>query len=958
MTPVFLSYSHRDEEGLQELLPFLRSLERDGGLRVWVDRTIPAGSRWRQQIESAIAESSIAILLISQDFLASQFIYEEELPRILRRQLEGHLTVFPVFLRPSTVSSDAITFADRDGVSQRITLSEFQGFGTPERTLQELATVERARVFVELHRRILQFVASGNSGAARKHSTVSRPAAIRNLPYPRNLNFTGRESYLRQLEQEFTAGHGNRVIQAISGLGGIGKTQIALEYCYRFDSTYDVIWWIRAEKPDTRIGDLLALGRAVGRIDSSLDEAAAIASTLHWLNGTGRSLLILDNVENPKDVRDILPRGPHCHVIITSRYAAWGAVAKNVKAGVWPSDEAIAYLVRRTGLDDRDTAGAIAEQLGFLPLALAQAGAYVEYTGCGFSRYLERLRAQPAEALRLRPNASEEERAIATIWEIAFEQVAHTSGAALALLNLFSLLHADGIRRDVLVEHSSKLPPVLRDTIGDAFAFDAAVAVLRSYSLVDVVDDRFSIHRLVQIVVRSRLNDADYRLFSEAAKEIEGEQSAGVQSSSQRLHWRTWALSGALAALALLVGWALWIQRQPDGTTADSTESTAEPPVVIEPDRVDYSAKTPGARVVALPKIAPRQSIGILFVLLAIEKGPRPYPRHDIEQLASGSSGSVKSYIAEVSGQKVDSYAVVTDWMPFDAPASDYLDEPKEWLTRFRDALKTLESKVDFASLDRDGDGQVDHVFFVHDTPGAESGQRAKAKIWSSSWNLSAQGVTYTSKQKLNGRPITIDSFSVLSGISTDGKRAPLGQFAHYAAHALGLGEQYLTRGREDATEGAAGKWSLMGAGFEWDKPPHPSGPEKLLLGWVESLDDAVGEIVLPPIQASKKVVVFPLGGSEYLVLENRQPTGFDTAIPGGGLLVWRLQGSKVHLVEADGRLDLARSRNNGEPSDAFPAGSTDSVTVGNVAIRKIRREPNGNLSMQIDRLTTPTTRR
>src|SRR6266446_4400499 len=146
---VFLSYSHHDDQVLESLLPYLATLEHDGLVSVWSDRHIKGGEGWYLEIEAALKAASIAVLLISQEFLASPFVRDEELPRILNRQLEGRLTVLPVFVSPSTVVSDSVVILDAGGCERRIVLSEIEGFGTPDKTLSELEPFERQRWFVE-----------------------------------------------------------------------------------------------------------------------------------------------------------------------------------------------------------------------------------------------------------------------------------------------------------------------------------------------------------------------------------------------------------------------------------------------------------------------------------------------------------------------------------------------------------------------------------------------------------------------------------------------------------------------------------------------------------------------------------------------------------------------------------------------------------------------------------------
>jgi hypothetical protein len=253
-------------------------------------------------------------------------------------------------------------------------------------------------------------------------------------------------------------------------------------------------------------------------------------------------LLVFDNVEHPSHIRDFLPKARRGHIIITSRYAAWQEVAQRVSLALWSPGEAISYLSKRTGQPDETAAAAIAEALGYLPLALVQAAAYIEETGCSFTHYLELLQAHPAETFRLRPTASDAEKVIATIWEIAFQQVAEKSPRAVELLNLFAFLPPDRIPRRLLTGQANRLPVSLAETVQDSFVLDAAITVLRSYSLIDTTEDVFSVHRLVQLVVRERLDSESYRLFSEAARDLQDSPSSRPEmdlqdSPSSRPEW-------------------------------------------------------------------------------------------------------------------------------------------------------------------------------------------------------------------------------------------------------------------------------------------------------------------------------------------------------------------------------------------------------------------------------------
>jgi hypothetical protein len=146
---VFVSYSHRNEKALAQLQRFLGPLVREGLIAAWADTALQGGDDWKREIEEALATATVAVLLISQDFLDSTFIIREELPRILEREATGHLTVIPVFLSPSLAGD--IGFSDpRSGGRDKVFLTKFQGYGRPDQPLSDLGWSERERIYRDL----------------------------------------------------------------------------------------------------------------------------------------------------------------------------------------------------------------------------------------------------------------------------------------------------------------------------------------------------------------------------------------------------------------------------------------------------------------------------------------------------------------------------------------------------------------------------------------------------------------------------------------------------------------------------------------------------------------------------------------------------------------------------------------------------------------------------------------
>jgi tetratricopeptide (TPR) repeat protein len=326
-----------------------------------------------------------------------------------------------------------------------------------------------------------------------------------NVPLARNPNFTGRDSEITLLYNRLTSGGPNTSFQAVSGLGGVGKTQLALEYAYRHAHAYRVVWWLRAEEPATLAADFADLARALnlpGRNDA--DQRLAIDAVKRWLAEHQRWLLIFDTAREPKDVIPYLSPAGTGHVIVTSRHASWRGVAMPMPVRELSRGESVAFLLKRTGQSDIDSADELAEELGDLPLALAQAGAYMEESGASMSSYIELFKKRQRELLR-RSAAGDTTPTVATTWDIAFKEAQSRSPAAAELLSLAAFFAPDDIPRDALIEGSEYLPPTLAEAVRDPFALDDAIAALRRVSLIEVQEESLSVHRLVQAVVRERL---------------------------------------------------------------------------------------------------------------------------------------------------------------------------------------------------------------------------------------------------------------------------------------------------------------------------------------------------------------------------------------------------------------------------------------------------------------------
>jgi tetratricopeptide (TPR) repeat protein len=327
--------------------------------------------------------------------------------------------------------------------------------------------------------------------------------SVANLP-ARNLVFTGREDLLDRLHATLHPGELAAVVQAqaLHGLGGVGKSQLAVEYAHRHLGEYGLIWWVTAEQPLAVPGQLVALARRLG-IPEAAEQAETIQALWDELRQLDRWLLIFDNADDSRTLRPYWPPS-NGQVLVTSRNPAWASLAATVGVDVLSRGEAIMFLRRRAGLDAK-AAEALAEALGDLPLALEQAAAYLDETGISAGEYLELLGERAGQLYGLGTPSSSEE-TIATIWTVSLERIRGQVPVAEDLLTLCAFLAPDDIPRTLLPNHPDALPERLATVVCDRVAYQQAIAALHRYSLTTVTRDALSVHRLVQAVVRKELS--------------------------------------------------------------------------------------------------------------------------------------------------------------------------------------------------------------------------------------------------------------------------------------------------------------------------------------------------------------------------------------------------------------------------------------------------------------------
>jgi len=508
----FISYNGADKNWAEWIAWQLEEAGYTTVLQAWDFRP---GQNFVLEMDGASKETGRTIVVLSPNYLDSSFAPSEWAVAFKKDPTGEKGMIVPVRVKK----------CDLEGLLSPIDRIDLIGLDEDAATKALLGGIKPGRAKPSTK--------PGFPGMRSVPTKPSFPGALPaqwNLPN-RNPNFTGRDSLLNDLRRSLASGKP----AALYGLGGIGKSQLAAEYAYRYSSDYNVVWWIRSGRPtgdadestsERSAAESMATDLATdfARLATELDLpqkydrdlSVIVGAVRRWLEQNKRWLLIFDNAELPSDLRNYLPRTDAGHVIITARNPNWGNTATPLEVVKFDRKESVKFLIERTRQDDGKAADALADALGDLPLALEQAGAYIEETGDTLTGYLS-LFLERQESILKRGKPVDYHATVDATWEISFWQAKKESKAGSDLLNLCAFLAADNIQEQLLIEGAQELPGSLASAIADKMRFNDAVAALRRYSLISRGKGSFSVHRLVQSVTRNRLEEDDQKKWAEAA---------------------------------------------------------------------------------------------------------------------------------------------------------------------------------------------------------------------------------------------------------------------------------------------------------------------------------------------------------------------------------------------------------------------------------------------------------
>jgi hypothetical protein len=472
MKDFFISYTGADQQWAEWIALQLHHADYSTILQAW---DFHAGGNFVLEMHRAAKESSRTLAVLSKRYLDANFTNPEWAAAFVKDPQGNERLLVPVRIEDFKPDGlfEALIYIDLVGLSEN-----------------------------DANAKLLTKIAATMQGGSVIPATVGFPGTVfssasKGLRYPgtlppvwpnlhRNANFTGREQILHKLHDSLVReNHTALTQQALYGLGGIGKTQVAIEYAYRYRASYDVVWWINAEEDSTLKTDYAELSKKLNLPEKDAAEQSVIIEAVRqWLDHNPGGLLIFDNARNWETIRHYLPQTPSGKVLVTSRNSNWRSFCSNpVEITIWSRKESVAFVQKRTGQSDETAADALAETLGDLPLALEQAAAYIETSKISITAYLNLYNKRRPELWKHESGPLDHKQTVATTFGLSLDEVEKKAPLGVVFLNLCAVIAPGGIPIP-LITACGNAPEIEGKELLDELALNEAVGVLGTYSLV------------------------------------------------------------------------------------------------------------------------------------------------------------------------------------------------------------------------------------------------------------------------------------------------------------------------------------------------------------------------------------------------------------------------------------------------------------------------------------------
>jgi len=486
----FISYNETDKQWAEWIAAVLEENGYSCYIQAWDSHS---GSNFVLDIQEALMQSERSIAVLSKTYLDSMFC-QAEWTSAFTKDPNGEKRSF-IPIRVSDI--------EPKGLFAPIICIDL--FGVEEKVAKEcllngvnIKDIPRNR--------------PSYPGTSKVRFPSSLP--FNNLPFSRNSYFTGRDSIFKDICLGFDNGDIISLTQTITGMGGLGKTQTALEYAYRYAHKYDWIWWVTTETEATVLAAYKKFAMEMKLLDKEQQNSKLVIETvLNWMDSHDKWMFIYDNADNINKNVAWWPRNNRGNILITTRNKQ-NYIGKKVDIVVLEKNESIDFLKKRTRIDDSQNALKLAKRLGFLPLALEQAAAYIEINKITYVEYLSLLEDFGLEVLKEVDCVIDYTIPIEATLNISIEKVNHEYSKQ--LLYLCAYMASENIGEELFTANAELLPLPLGKMMTNRLDINKVWVQLTRYSILERQDDEkgYSMHRLLQEIVRNKIgNDLQWARY-------------------------------------------------------------------------------------------------------------------------------------------------------------------------------------------------------------------------------------------------------------------------------------------------------------------------------------------------------------------------------------------------------------------------------------------------------------
>jgi tetratricopeptide (TPR) repeat protein len=518
---VFISYSHDSKAHEDRVLEFSNRL-RGNGIDCEIDQYVvspPEG--WPLWMEGQIETAEFVIMVCTETYFKR--VKKDTPPGVGRGVMWEGMLIYQHIYDDGSNNAKFIPVLFSDGKYEHI-----------PRAVRGAShyIVDKEEDYEKLYRHLTKQPINEKPelGKLRALSIKERKYSFAipwNIPQSTQF-FTGRQDILDQLKTTLVSGGVSAITQrtqqtqVVRGMGGIGKTQTALEYARINRDDYKAGFWVVAGTRESIISGYVEIAKILDLPEKDAQDQGVTASAVKkYLEGAGGWLLVLDNVDDPSVAQEFIPKGgAGGHVIMTSRARAFDAIGKikPIEIDKMEPDEAVEFLLKRTsreGLvgDELLAVNELALELDYLPLALEQAGAYIFKIGLLFREYLNKYRKVGVKLFE-KGQPTDYDMSVLTTWEMNFKAVEELSKVSADMLRVCAFYDSVAIPVEIFAQGAAMLGDnIATANLGDNIELSEALANLEDFSLIgrDIYAKTFKIHRLVQAVTRDRMGDDEAR---------------------------------------------------------------------------------------------------------------------------------------------------------------------------------------------------------------------------------------------------------------------------------------------------------------------------------------------------------------------------------------------------------------------------------------------------------------